>query len=283
MVTAQQQIFSKHRTSAERTAYEGIGSGGDRTLVIDRLCEDAAFAELEALVQNGGPVLQVISEERGEVRLAALREADDDEVSGDPPPRASKWIVIDPIDGSLNARRTIPGHSFCLAVASGPEMTDVEFGFVHDFGSNEEFSAVLGKGAWLNGERIVVPQQAESSPIALEVVGLESADPDLVAPVMEVLAGNAHRLRVVGSIAITLCQVAAGRFDGMCSLRPCRSVDVAAAQLVVSEAGGHVSLGADGIRGAGFSLDDRFPIAAATSGAGHQILKRAQKSSPGFS
>ena len=54
----------------------------------------------------------------------------------------------------------------------------------------------------------------------------------------EALAGQVYRLRVVGSIAITLAYVAAGRFDGMLSLRPCRSVDAAAAQLIVREAGG---------------------------------------------
>lgn len=273
IVTAQRQIFAQQRTSSERTAFEGVGSGGDRTLVIDRLCEDAAFAELEALVAADGPNLHVISEERGEVTLA-------------PPGAAaapSYWVVIDPIDGSLNARRTIPAHSFCLAVASGKEMGDVEFGFVHDFGTDEEFTARRGEGAWLDGERLVLEPAKRAPGRDLEVIGLESADPDMALPVMEALAGKAHRLRVLGSIAITLCQVAAGRFDGMFSLRPCRSVDVAAAQLVVSEAGGHVALGPDGVRGVGFSLQDRHPISAAATAEGHAILRRAQDSSPGFS
>ncbi len=57
-------------------------------------------------------------------------------------------------------------------------------------------------------------------------------------PALEALTGRVFRLRVVGSIAITAAYVAAGRLDGMLSLRPCRSVDVAAAQLIVREAGG---------------------------------------------
>ena len=48
-------------------------------------------------------------------------------------------------------------------------------------------------------------------------------------------------MRAVGSIALTLCQVAAARFDGMASLRRCRAVDAAAGQLIVREAGGVVA------------------------------------------
>lgn len=281
IVAEQREIFAKHGTITARTEYEGIGSGGDRTLVIDRLCEDVAFAALEEAVRAGGPVLRVISEERGEVTLAATG-ARNGAARADAAEREPLWVVIDPIDGSLNARRTIPQHSFCLAVASGPKMTDVEFGFVHDFGTREEFAAHRGQGATLNG-RPLAPLAVDERSERLEVVGLESADPVVVAPAMEVLAGRAHRLRVIGSIAITLCQVAAGRLDGMCSLRPCRSVDVAAAQLVVSEVGGQVALGPNGIQGAGFGLEDRYPITAAATVAGHEIMRRAQEASPGFS
>ena len=75
------------------------------------------------------------------------------------------------------------------------------------------------------------------------MVGLESAEPEWSLPALEALAGKVYRLRVVGSIAITAAYVAAGRFDAMLSLRPCRSVDAAAAQLIVREAGGAVAFG----------------------------------------
>ena len=76
----------------------------------------------------------------------------------------------------------------------------------------------------------------------LELLGLESAEPEWALPALEALAGRVYRLRVVGSIAISAAYVAAGRFDAMASLRPCRSVDAAAAQLIVREAGGRVEL-----------------------------------------
>ena len=63
--------------------------------------------------------------------------------------------------------------------------------------------------------------------------------------VCEALAGHAYRIRGPGSIAVSACYVAAGRFDGMFSTRDCRSVDAAAAQLVVREAGGVLSFGGE--------------------------------------
>lgn len=287
VVAAQREVFQQYETSEERTVYEGIGSGGDRTLVIDRLCEDAAFAELERVA--GETAITVISEERGEVRLGTAGSGEAESEDERPP---AVWVVIDPIDGSLNARRTIPAHSFCLAVASGPAMADVDFGFVHDFGSDEEFAARRGEGAWLNGRplRLAGPDAAVASgemgaakrSAMLEVVGVESADPELAIAPFGALAGRVHRLRVVGSIAITVCQVAAGRFDGMFSLRPCRSVDAAAAQLILREAGGRIELAEGGLGATGFGLDSRFPIRAAAGDAGLAVLREAQELSAGF-
>ncbi len=68
-------------------------------------------------------------------------------------------VVIDPIDGSLNARRHLPSFSLSFAVASGPSMADVEFGYVYDFGAGEEFFARRGGGAFLDGEPLSHPPQ----------------------------------------------------------------------------------------------------------------------------
>jgi myo-inositol-1(or 4)-monophosphatase len=262
-VAAQRQIFDEVRGAEARTVYEGVGEGGDRTLVIDRRCEDAIFTELEALAAEGASFVAV-SEERGEVAFGSGGEA---------------RVVIDPIDGSLNARRTIPSHSLSVAVASGSSMADVEFGYVFDFGAGEEFAARRGKGATLTpgGEAahpIRVTLQAGDK---LEVVGAEAAEPERALPVLEALSGKVYRLRVVGSLAITCAYVAAGRFDGMLSLRPCRSVDVAAAQLIVREAGGALAFGDLDLAEADLSLDARYPIAAAASDAGLALIRTAQQ------
>src|SRR6185312_10958888 len=73
---------------------------------------------------------------------------------------------------------------------------------------------------------------------------------------------EAYRLRVVGSIAITAAYVGVGRFDAMLSLRPCRSVDAAAAQLFAREAGGEVAFGDLELPEARLDLTSRYPIAA---------------------
>jgi len=249
IVAAQRKLFERTPGRDARTEYEGVGKGGDRSLVIDRRCEDEVFAELERLAASGASFV-AISEERGEV------------VFGDGGPAR---VVIDPIDGSLNARRTLPSHSLSIAVAAGPSMAEVEFGYVYDFGAGEEFAAGRGEGATLDGRPIEVAADAEK----LELLGVESAEPGRLRPVAEALDGRVYRLRVVGSIAITAAYVAAGRLDGMLSLRPCRSVDAAAAQLIVREAGGAIAFGDLELGEADLGLDARYPIVA---GAGARSL-----------
>ena len=51
------------------------------------------------------------------------------------------------------------------------------------------------------------------------------------------MVGTAYRLRIMGSLALSLCHLAAGRVDAVCSLKPARSVDIAAGQLLVRECG----------------------------------------------
>jgi myo-inositol-1(or 4)-monophosphatase len=254
-VAAQREIFAAVRGVAARTEYDGIGEGGDKALVIDRRCEDAVFAELEALAADGLS-FRVISEERGEVGFG---------------PQSDLRLVIDPIDGSLNARRTIPSHSFSFAVASGPTMADVEFGYVYDFGAGEEFVARRGAGAVLGGEPLTARQSD-----GLEVVGLEAAKPELTLPFVEAIQGSVYRLRGIGSIAITVAYVAAGRLDGMVSLRPCRSVDAAAAQLIAREAGALLAFGDLGLEQAELGIEARYQIAAAATEDGLQTLLSAQ-------
>jgi len=213
-------------STAERAVETGNrGEGGDRTLVIDRGAERLVFDQLD-LLRDQGFAFSVFSEELGEVDY------------GDPEVR----VIVDPIDGSLNAKRGIPHHALSVAVAAGETMADVEFAFVHDFGVGEEWWARRGDGAWLNEQRLDPELPERRGPDGqLEVLGIESADPRWVAASIEELVGSAYRLRALGSIAISLCHVAAARFDGMVSLRRSRGVDAAAGQLIVREAGGVVS------------------------------------------
>ncbi len=220
-----QEVFGNAPTTAQRVIETGTrGSGGDRTLMLDQAAEDVVLAQLQAL-HDDGHRFNLVSEERGAVDFGDARVR----------------VVVDPIDGSLNAKRSAPHYALSVAVADGQTMADVAFGFVHDFGTGEEFWARRGEGGWCDGVALD-PTLGERRNRAgqLELVGIEAADPRWVAGVINELVQTTHRLRALGAIAITLCQVAAGRFDGMVTLIPCRGVDAAAGQLIVREAGGIV-------------------------------------------
>ena len=261
VVCAQRELFAATPGIADRTVYEGIGEGGDRTLAIDRRCEDVVFAELESL-HRAGHEFTAVSEERGEIGFG----------SGAAPTR----VVIDPIDGSLNARRTIPGHALSIAIASGDSMADVERGYVFDFGNGEEFVATRGEGARLSGREL----RAEGPGHGVEVVGLESAEPGWILPAIEELRGKAFRIRSVGAIAITLSYVAAGRFDGMLTARRCRSVDAAAGQLIAREAGAAVEFEDLELPHAPLGLDARYRVAAGLDREVLDVMLDAQGPEP---
>jgi myo-inositol-1(or 4)-monophosphatase len=248
-VTGLAEMLAEAPSTSERAIETGTrGSGGDRTLVIDRTAETVVLNELDALRDQGYRFL-AISEERGAIDY------------GDPAVR----VIIDPIDGSLNAKRGIPHHALSIAVADGETMADVVFAFVYDFGPAEEWWARRGEGAWRNGARLD-PAAAErrARDGRLEVLGIESADPRWVSASIEPLAATAYRLRALGTIASSLCQVAAARFDGMLSLRRSRGVDAAAGQLIVREAGGLVSFPwCDGPLAAPLSAVPTSPVIAA--------------------
>ncbi len=153
-----------------------------------------------------------------------------------------RWrVVIDPIDGSLNAKRGLPFYALSIAVADGPAMGDVALGYVFDLGNGEEWIARRGGGATVNG----VGARARRGRFArLQLVALEATRPEHLAPAAAALPGEVERVRVLGSLALALCHLADGRVDAVASLRPngARSIDIAAAQLAVREAGAAVAL-----------------------------------------
>jgi myo-inositol-1(or 4)-monophosphatase len=247
-------LLDRTRGSVDRLAETGTtGEGGDRTLVLDQGAEDAVFAQLEAIHAQGHAFV-ALSEERGEVCFGY----------DGPPPGDAVRVIIDPIDGSLNAKRGLPHHALSIAVADGPTMADVVFGYVHDFGPDEEWVARSGEGVLLDGRPLhELPIEHRSDDGRLEVVAIESADPRWLA-----LSGDlgdvARRIRAIGAIAVSLCQVAGGRVDAMVSLWNSRAVDAAAGQLIVREAGGVVAFPAfEDPLAAPLDLEPHSPVVAA--------------------
>jgi myo-inositol-1(or 4)-monophosphatase len=195
----------------ERETVVGAGVGGDETTAVDAAAERVIIERLRAV--DG---VTVVSEEVGEL------------------PSDGPWrVVVDPIDGSLNAKRGIPFFSLSIAVADGETMDDVVFGFVYDFGTGEEWTAERGGGALLNGHELGGIRPREK----IEILSFEATLTSSVAEKAAAVVGLAYRLRIMGSLALSLCHLAAGRVDAVCSLKAARAVDISAAQLLVRERG----------------------------------------------
>ena len=177
-------VLERLPTRAEREPVVGAGLGGDDTTAVDRAAEDAILARLRDAAGA------VVSEEVGRVGGSEL-----------------PLVVVDPIDGSLNAKRGIPFFSLSIAVAEGETMDDVVFGFVHDFGSGEEWTARRGEGAWLDGEPLGSVRPKDE----VEILSFEATRTELVAREAPKVADLAYRLRIMGSLALSLCHLAAGR------------------------------------------------------------------------
>ena len=201
-------------TRLEREPVLRTGEGGDDTTAIDAAAEAAVVARLEALGQD----FVLVSEELGERVFGA---------------GGARRVVVDPIDGSVNAKRGIPFFALSIAIAEGPTMDDVVFGYVYDFGSGEEWTAERGGGAFLDGERLGVVRPKDH----IEILSLEGTTTEYIAASAPAMLGLAGRLRMMGSLALSLCHLAAGHVDAVCSLKAARSIDIAAAQLLVREAG----------------------------------------------
>lgn len=228
-------------SASERSEPIRPGAGGDTTLRVDRIAEDLI---VEALTATGAG-FHLVTEELGEL-----------DVNGG----GTTTVVVDPIDGSLNASRGMTPFSSCIAIADGPTMADVHLGYVRDHGTGEEFLGVRGAGAWVDGAPVAVSPADDR----LELVLMEGASPRLVCAAAVVFDGYAARLRAVGSLALSLCYTAAGRGDAMIGLGRGRAVDVAAAQLIAVEAGLMVGMPTPGDRaGVPLDLEGRHHIVAA--------------------
>jgi myo-inositol-1(or 4)-monophosphatase len=217
-----ERLLRELPTRAERDRPVGIGEGGDETVAIDQAAEGAVVRRLEELHESGVD-FTLVSEELGERSFGSA---------------GALRVVVDPIDGSVNAKRGIPFFSLSIAVAVGSTMQDVVFGYVRDFGSGEEWTAERGNGAFLDGR----PLAGVGPKDEIELLSFEATETRFVAAKAPAFLGLASRLRIMGSLALSLCHLAAGRVDAVVSLKPIRSVDIAAGQLLAREQGLTVDL-----------------------------------------
>ena len=182
--------------------------------------------------------------------------------SGSIPPGCC-W-VFDPIDGTTNFAHGLP--IFCSSLAL--EIDGVgEVAAVYDPTRRELFTAERGGGAFLNGRPIRV-SAAGTLVDAMLVTGFPYDVHDRVAEIVGLFGafvGRARAVRRLGSAAIDLCYVAAGRFDGFWE-SDLKAWDIAGGSLIVTEAGGWVT----GMDGGVFSSRGRHVLA--TNGLIHPAM-----------
>jgi len=164
--------------------------------------------------------------------------AEEGAAGGLPPAAAGRWIV-DPLDGTTNFAHGLA--LFCVSIALEIDGR-VEVGVVYDPIAQELFTAERGEGARRNGERLRA-SACDTLIDALLCTGFPYSVLDDRASQVELFAaflGRARAVRRLGSAALDLCYVAAGRLDGFWEDR-LHPWDIAAGALIVEEAGGIVS------------------------------------------
>jgi len=197
-----------------------IGAGGDRTMELDRAAEAVVFGRLQALADDGEQ-FSVLSEEAGRRSFGA-----------DYP-----LVLVDPVDGSLNAKQGLPLFGIMLALLDGPNVADTVAGCVVNLMTGESWTAIRKQGAQRAGRPLEVqPPQKRGF---IELLGLESNPRSLA--VARHLVERSNKIRVLGSMALSIAHTAGGGFDVFCAPVPMRVFDMTASLLILSEAGGVAS------------------------------------------
>lgn len=275
----------------------GRGAGGDRTLELDRACEAAI---LQVLGEEAPFAYSLVSEEAG--------------VSG---PVDAPWrVVVDPLDGSLNAKRGLEPFAASIAVADGDTLGDVRIAYVEDYTRPRAFSAVRGEGLLPPGAggasagagvtaagvsshsglagAAEAPGEAAGSSFGgcryetdlVEIVLFEAGRPDRhhfryhdLSAMGAVGCTRDMRIRQIGSLALSLCYVATGVADMLVAAVPSRSVDLAAGLLILREAGGGaVTLSGEDLLQQPLDLEKRSPFVAWRTGLDEdEILYRSRQ------
>ena len=194
--------------------YKGLN---DMVSYVDKTAEDMLVKGLSSLLPEAG----FITEEK-----TIHKDSD-----------FYNWI-IDPLDGTTNFIHGIPTFSISIALQHREELI---LGVVYEINRDECFSAWKDGGAFLNGNPIRVTKAPRLANTLL-ATGFPYYDFEKQEPYMEVfkeLMRSCHGLRRIGSAAVDLAYVAAGRFDGYFEYN-LNSWDVAAGMVLVREAGGEV-------------------------------------------
>ena len=224
------------------------GAGGDISMNIDLVAEELIIQSLEDQELD----ILLISEEIGEKYIGNKKNA----------LLNKNILIVDPIDGSNNATRGIPYSSISIAYAKGKSIKNIVKAVVIDLYSKDLYWAEEGKGAFLNEKSIQVSQLDVSDDCFFEL-NLSNKNLFKYVDKFRSIIKRNYKVRVLGSSALTLCQIAKGSMEVFINLRESnRLVDVAAGFLILKEAGGEIfSITGSKIEG-DLSIFLKFPFIA---------------------
>ena len=222
----------------------GKGAGGDLTIKLDKIAEDIILDKLETLHNNFDLEFVLVSEELG-IRTF-----------GNHP---DTHIIIDPLDGSFNARQGIPYYATSMALANGKTVNDVVLGYVRNLANGDEFHAVKGTAAFVNDHRITGKDVEIPRAFVFEAAH-NKAGLKRVEPLLEMF----ERARCLGSTALDICYLAAGNIDIFFYPIPSRTIDYVAGKVILEEVGGVITgmLG-ENLNELALDLEKTLPIVAA--------------------
>lgn len=234
----------------------GVGAAGDRTAMVDRVAEDAVLAHCQRLAA-GGARFRLRSEELGDRDFGAHLPL----------------LLVDPVDGSINAKQGLPYHCTSLALVEGDTLGDTTVGVVRSLAGPGVYSAVRGEGAWRDGDPLTPLRVELTAEGRIPVVVMEA----VLRPA--VLAGHARlmercgRVRTLGAAALSLCQAASGAASAFVAPNGLRAFDCAAGLLVLAEVGAVVTdRTGQPVGGQPADMSTRVRLVASNSSEVHQTV-----------
>jgi myo-inositol-1(or 4)-monophosphatase len=219
----QKQIIPLLKTLDRPQPDLGIGAGGDEIKQVDLAAENAIIST----IRKYGVSFTLISEESG------VKEY------GENP--TQNYVIADPIDGTTNLTRGIPFYATSIAVSTKPTLNKVHTALVADLRHGTTYTAEKGNGAKRENKKI---KPSKTMAIEKAVIGLDLNTykvKEIISQVMALTEKTKH-IRHLGANALELCYVADGKTDAFIDIRgKLRTTDVAAAWLIIKEAGATIT------------------------------------------
>jgi len=213
-----EKIFTeaqKYLKKDKRKKIVGFGRGGDKTLLLDDVIEKLIINEFKST----GKSFKLIAEESGIKTFGEKPEV---------------VVVVDPVDGSNNMKFGLPIISTCIAIGDLTEtMKGIEVGYVGNLITGDFYYAIKNNGSFKNNERIQVTKKKTGCVLVDVVKNREENFKRLID-----FGKNFPYVRMLGSGCLGICFVAEGAVDGYLWLSAKRTIDAAAGQLILREAGG---------------------------------------------